>query len=196
MIGSRLLGLAGSVAIAVGGFAAGALPMAAVTDRWREYAGPGLLLTYMGLVLLCAAWWWLAREIPVASGRELLVTCALWAGPLVVCPPLFSRDVYSYVAQGSMVLTDIDVYQYGVSRLGGQLAAEVPEVWQHTPAPYGPAFLGVAAVVVSAAGSDLVTGLIGMRLAALAGLAALLACLPALARRCGADPAEALWLGA
>ncbi|WP_170318869.1 polyprenol phosphomannose-dependent alpha 1,6 mannosyltransferase MptB, partial [Allorhizocola rhizosphaerae] len=43
---------------------------------------------------------------------------------------------------------------------------------------------------------DLVTGLIGMRLAALAGLAALLACLPALARRCGADPAEALWLGA
>ncbi len=204
VIGARLVGLAGSVAIAAGGLAAGALPIATGgrwlgARDWRPFVVPGLLISYLGLVLLCVAWWWLGREIQMASRRELLYTCALWAAPLVVCPPLFSRDVYSYVAQGTMVLTHIDVYQHGVSRLGGQLAAEVPDVWQHTPAPYGPAFLSVAAAVmgvVDAASADLVTGLIGMRVTALVGLAALVACLPALARHCGVDPAEAMWLGA
>jgi alpha-1,6-mannosyltransferase len=66
---------------------------------------------------------------------------------------------------------------------------EVPPIWQHTPAPYGPVFLAVAAAAVP-------LGIIGMRLVALSGVGLMIAFLPALARRCGTDLPSALWLGA
>jgi alpha-1,6-mannosyltransferase len=123
------------------------------------------------------------------SRRELLITLAVWAGPLVLAPPLFSRDVYSYLAQGAMVHAHIDVYTYGPDRLGGPVAAEVAPVWQGTPAPYGPLFLGLAAALAPA-------GITGMRLVALAGVGLMIGLLPVLARRCGVPPEAALWLGA
>jgi alpha-1,6-mannosyltransferase len=68
----------------------------------------------------------------------------------------------------------------------------VPPIWRQQPAPYGP-----VAVLVSAAAAhgSLLAGVAVLRLAAVAGLVGLAAGLPALARRCGADPAAALWLG-
>ncbi|GAB3936578.1 hypothetical protein GCM10027614_13310 [Micromonospora vulcania] len=51
--------------------------------------------------------------------RSAALTLACWAAPLLVGPPLFSRDAYSYLAQGAMVLADIDVYRHGVAQLGG-----------------------------------------------------------------------------
>jgi alpha-1,6-mannosyltransferase len=120
----------------------------------------------------------------------------VWAAPLLLAPPLFSRDVYSYLAQGAMVEAHIDVYAHGPSRLGGPLAEEVAPLWRHTGAPYGPVFLAVAAAVSALTRGELPAGLLGMRLVALAGVALMAATLPRLARHSGADPAAALWLGA
>ena len=184
----RWVGLAGTTALALGGVGgAGALPLAAGV----RHPSVGLFVAYFGLVLLIGAWWRLGREVrseEPPSCRELLVTLAVWAGPLVPAPPLFSRDVYSYLAQGAMVHAHIDVYAYGPDRLGGPLAAEVAPVWQTTPAPYGPVFLGLAAALAPA-------GITGMRLVALAGVGLMIGLLPVLARRCGVPPAAALWLG-
>lgn len=200
VFGYRVAGFVGSAAIALTGLAAGALPSSwfPIAD-WRQYAKPAILFAYLGMGLLCLAWWLLGRTLnreDKPDQRSLLITFAVWALPLAVAPPLFSRDVYSYLAQGTMVLANIDVYQFGVSTLGSEISAEVPDVWQNTPAPYGPAFLGIAALVVGAVEADIIFGLFAMRLVALLGLVLLLAYLPALARHCGVDPAAAMWLGA
>ncbi|WP_329459689.1 polyprenol phosphomannose-dependent alpha 1,6 mannosyltransferase MptB [Streptomyces sp. NBC_01497] len=195
----RILGFTGSLALTAGGLTAGALP---VHDTFPPSAGRvalGVLCGYFGLVLLVAAWWWLGGALrgprPPAP-RELVLTLFVWAAPLLCGPPLFSRDVYSYLAQGAMVDGGIDVYHHGPADLGGPLAAEVAPVWAHTPAPYGPVFLAVAGRAARLTGSDVGAGVLGMRGVALLGVGLLVALLPVLARRCGVDPAAALWLGA
>ncbi len=162
-------------------------------------AALGLVGVHFGIVLLIAAWALLGRLLrgPEPPGpRALLLVLAVWSAPLLPAAPLFSRDVYSYLAQGAMVEAHLDVYAHGPSRLGGPLAAEVAPLWQHTGAPYGPVFLGAAAALSALTGGELTAGVAGMRLLALAGLALMAAALPRLARACGADPAAALWLGA
>ncbi|MFI2372006.1 polyprenol phosphomannose-dependent alpha 1,6 mannosyltransferase MptB [Streptomyces sp. NPDC018833] len=201
----RLLGLVGSTALAAGGVGVGALPVREILAHGSGAASLGLAGAYFGLVVLIAAWALLGRAVrgPRPPGRrDLLVTLALWAAPLVVAPPLFSRDVYSYLAQGAMVDARLDVYAYGPSRLGGPFSAEVAPLWRDTPAPYGPVFLALASAIASSAdfeafSADRVTGgVYGMRLVALFGVALMALCLPRLARHCGTDPSVALWLGA
>lgn len=202
--GVRALGAAGSVALAVGGYASGALPKqdtAAILSWLRDlgrYPGLGVLIAYFGLLLLLAAWWRLLKCTKTAQGsgtRSLLVTLAIWGAPLMLTPPLFSRDVYSYLVQGAMVLAGADVYHAGPASFGGPLSVEVPAVWQHTPSPYGPAFLAIAAAVVAVTSTKVAAGIVALRLVALAGVGLLAAVLPGLARRCGVDPAAALALG-
>ncbi|MCX4824736.1 polyprenol phosphomannose-dependent alpha 1,6 mannosyltransferase MptB [Streptomyces sp. NBC_01142] len=195
----QLLGLLGSAALAAGGVTAGALPVREALAPESGRAALGLVGAYFGLVLLVAAWALLGRAVrgpEPPDRRTLLLTLGLWAAPLLLAPPLFSRDVYSYLAQGAMVDAQIDVYAYGPSRLGGPLTAEVAPLWQHTPTPYGPVFLACATAITGFSRTEVSAGVLGMRLVALLGVAVMVLCLPALARRCGADPAAALWLGA
>jgi hypothetical protein len=199
----RVLGTAGSVLLAVGSVAAGAIPVrdpftdVAVLAALRREAGLGLVTAIVGLGLLVTAWWRLGRLVRhgEVSPPTLVATLAAWLAPVLVAVPIFSRDVYSYLAQGAMVDAGLDVYRHGPAVLGGPLAAEVPSVWQHTPTPYGPVFLLLAAGVTAVTGTHLVLGVLAMRLVALLGVVLLAGSLPALARRCGVDPSKALWLG-
>jgi len=195
----QILGLAGTTVLAAGGETAGALPVRDLLNPASVHAAVGLIGVYFGVVLLIAAWALLGRLIRTAeppTPRELLLVLALWATPLLLAPPLFSRDVYSYLAQGAMVDAHMDVYAHGPAQLGGPLADEVAPIWQHTGAPYGPVFLAVASALAGLTRGELPAGLLGMRLVALSGVALMAAALPRLARHSGADPAAALWLGA
>ncbi|MGW1303748.1 polyprenol phosphomannose-dependent alpha 1,6 mannosyltransferase MptB [Streptomyces sp. NPDC002514] len=195
----QMLGLAGTAFLALGGESAGALPVQELLAPSSARAALGLVGVYFGVVLLIAAWALLGRVVrgpEPPTPRALLLVLAVWASPLLLAPPLFSRDVYSYLAQGAMVDAHLDVYTRGPAQLGGPLADEVAPVWQHTAAPYGPAFLGVAAALSGLTRGELPAGLVGMRLVALVGVALMAAALPRLARHSGADPAAALWLGA
>ncbi len=193
---ARLLGAAGSTALAVGGLTAGALPLDA-----GYYLGPrtgsapaGMVCAFAGLAMLLGAWLVLGRSLTAPGAvRELRRTLLVWAAPLLLAPPLFSRDVYSYLAQGTMVRNGIDAYRSGPAMLGDNpLVAQVHPLWLHTPAPYGPVFLTLAAGIVTVTGTHLALGVLGMRLLAVAGVAVLAWALPRLARR---DPGTALWLG-
>ncbi|WP_405726928.1 polyprenol phosphomannose-dependent alpha 1,6 mannosyltransferase MptB [Streptomyces sp. NBC_00028] len=195
----QILGLAGTTVLAAGGETAGALPVRDLLSLASAHAAVGLIGVYFGVVLLIAAWAMLGRLIRTPeppAPRDLLLVLALWATPLLLAPPLFSRDVYSYLAQGAMVDAHMDVYAHGPAQLGGPLADEVAPVWQHTAAPYGPVFLAVASALAGLTRGELPAGLFGMRLVALCGVALMAAALPRLARHSGADPAAALWLGA
>ncbi|MFD7322340.1 polyprenol phosphomannose-dependent alpha 1,6 mannosyltransferase MptB [Streptomyces sp. NPDC059875] len=202
--GCRWAGAAGSLAVAVGGYTAGTLP---VREPWGLWAPRGSALTvagavlaYLGLTLLVAAWWrygrLLARGVEEARERALLVTLGWWTAPLVLAPPLYSADVYSYIAQGAMVLEGYDVYGAGPSvlapgDLGADAAASVGGHWTDTPAPYGPVFLVLAQAVVKLTGGEIVPAVLGMRLIALGALALIVWAVRGLGRGSGA-----LWLAA
>ncbi|MER6068635.1 polyprenol phosphomannose-dependent alpha 1,6 mannosyltransferase MptB [Streptomyces sp. NPDC001817] len=195
----QVLGLAGTAFLALGGETAGALPVQDLLAPASVQAALGLVGVYFGVVLLIAAWVLLGRLVRgprPPTPRALLVVLAVWTAPLLLAPPLFSRDVYSYLAQGAMVDAHLDVYAHGPAQLGGPLADEVAPMWQHTGAPYGPAFLVLASALSGLTRGQLPAGLLGMRLVALLGVALMAVALPRLARHSGADPAAALWLGA
>ena len=194
------LGFAGSGLTALGGIVAGVGPAGDVPAP----PGPGAAtmwltaVVYLGLTLLLLGWYGVGRAVagPVPpSARDLIRTGLLWAVPFAISGPIFSRDVYSYLAQGAMTVAGLDPYLYGPSAFGGELAVNVPPIWQDTPAPYGPVFLSLAGAVTTATGQELWPGLIGMRLLAVAGIALIAVTVPRIAREYGVDPAAALWLG-
>ncbi|MFI8999802.1 polyprenol phosphomannose-dependent alpha 1,6 mannosyltransferase MptB [Streptomyces sp. NPDC053541] len=177
--GCRWLGAAGALAVTLGGWAAGALPVRGGAGLWERHGGAvttaGTLLGYLGLTLLVLAWWQYGRGLRAGARDRVGVTLACWAAPLLVAPPLHSADVYSYLAQGAMVLEGHDVYGAGPSvlrpgELGFDAAASVGGHWTDTPAPYGPFFLVLAQAVVKLTGGAVLPGVLGMRLIALLAL--------------------------
>ncbi|OEJ40696.1 hypothetical protein AR457_13160 [Streptomyces agglomeratus] len=207
-VGYRRLGAVGSLAAAVGGTAAGRLP---ARDPWGIWVPHGsattvaaAVLAYLGLTLLVVSWWRYGRLVArgAAGGvRGTLVTLVWWAAPLVLAPPLHSADVYSYIAQGAMVVEGHDVYTSGPSvlgpdELGADAAASSGAHWTDTPAPYGPVFLVLAKWVVLATDGRIVPAVLGMRIVALAALALIVWSTLRIARACGASETGALWLGA
>ncbi|MFE9739823.1 polyprenol phosphomannose-dependent alpha 1,6 mannosyltransferase MptB [Streptomyces sp. NPDC006477] len=202
--GCRWLGAVGSVGVAVGGWAAGTLPVRGGWGLWEprgsSLALAGGLLAYLGLTLLVAAWWRYGVLLARGPRDGVPATLACWTAPLLLAPPLHSADVYSYIAQGAMVLEGHDVYGGGPSvlgpgELGADAAASVGGNWTDTPAPYGPVFLLLAAAVVKLTGGAVVPAVLGMRLIALAALALIVWAV----RGLGGGPggrAGALWLAA
>ena len=101
---SRWIGLAGSTVLAVTAYLGGALPdsplRATPVSVWQGPRGPLVIgLWLLGLGLLAWAWWSLRDRVP--SARWALVTAGLWLLPLLVAPPLGSRDGYAYACQGA-----------------------------------------------------------------------------------------------
>ncbi|MFH9952960.1 polyprenol phosphomannose-dependent alpha 1,6 mannosyltransferase MptB [Streptomyces roseolus] len=166
--------------MAVGGYASGALPVVGGGALWAPREGAvetvGAVVAAVGLTLLVAAWWRYGVLLARGAHDRVLATLACWAAPLLAAPPLHSADVYSYVAQGAMVLEGHDVYGAGPSVLGpGQLgadaAASVGGNWTDTPAPYGPVFLLLAEGVVKLTGGAVVPAVLLLRLVAVGALA-------------------------
>ncbi|BEL06407.1 polyprenol phosphomannose-dependent alpha 1,6 mannosyltransferase MptB [Actinoplanes sichuanensis] len=190
------LGVAGSALVAVGGLRVGVGPsndaVQLPPDAVAAILWP-MAVAYLGMTLLVLAWWMIGRLRPEPA--VLIRTGVMWAVPFALSGPIFSRDVYSYLAQGAMTTAGIDPYRWGPQVLSGELSANVPPIWQDTPAPYGPVFLRLAGAVTTLTGNELWPGLIGMRLLAVAGVAVLAVTVPRLARECGVDPSAALWLG-
>ncbi|MFU8850767.1 polyprenol phosphomannose-dependent alpha 1,6 mannosyltransferase MptB [Micromonospora sp. SL1-18] len=200
----RLLGMLGSTVIAVGGLLAGVLPLGELAidlpllHDLRTLTTLSVSVVYVGLAMLLLAWWRVGRSVRAGdgpSGRELVTTAAWWAAPFALITPIFSGDVHSYLAQGAMTVAGLDAYRVGPSALGGPLTVNVPDIWQHTPAPYGPIFLQLAAAVTALTGGGVWAGIVGMRVLALLGVGLLAWSVPRLAALCGVRPDAALWLG-
>ncbi|MFB7357746.1 polyprenol phosphomannose-dependent alpha 1,6 mannosyltransferase MptB [Streptomyces gardneri] len=202
--GCRWLGAAGSLAVALGGWAAGTLPVRGGGGLWEPRGSAltvaGAVLAYLGLTLLVAAWWRYGVLLARGVRDGVLRTLVWWTAPLLLAPPLYSADVYSYIAQGGMVLEGHDVYGGGPSvlgpgELGADAAASVGGNWTDTPAPYGPVFLLLAEAVVGPTGGAIVPAVLGMRLIALGALALIVWAVRGLAGG-AADRDGAVWLAA
>jgi alpha-1,6-mannosyltransferase len=199
-------GLGGTFLIAAGGIGAAAVlepdPLLDGTPfSWLGY-GHGkqmaVAVVFAGVALLVSSWVRLGRAVraDTVDRRGVLVTTAVWVLPLLIAPPLFSRDMFSYLAQGDLALHGFDPYTYGPSVLLDHLSANVDPAWQNTPAPYGPLFILVAKSVVLVTGQSTIVGVITMRATMATGLVLLCWALPRLAERLGGRPTVALWFGA
>ncbi|TDB70939.1 polyprenol phosphomannose-dependent alpha 1,6 mannosyltransferase MptB [Micromonospora sp. KC723] len=190
---ARWTGLAGAALVTVAGWLGGALPTLPPHQPWRMPYGPAALGCWLfGTALMVGAWWALRRGAP--SSRWAYRTAGLWLVPLVVAPPLGSRDVYSYACQGWAYAAGHDPYAVGVAAAGCPWVDSVAPLWRDTPAPYGPLFLLLAALAVTLGGG--LAGTVALfRLLALAGVLLAALCLPGLARACGVPTRRAVWLG-
>ena len=172
--------------------------------RWWYTAGfpsghvAAKILFWLGIAALCAAWLGLGRGLDGARLPQLWAIGALWCLPFLLGPPLFSRDVYSYLAQGTLVHLGHSPYHEApvtLARLHHQHVLNgVDPFWRKTTAPYGPLFLGAISLMVGATGSHLVVGAVAIRLLDVVGVVLLAAFVPRLARAIGTDPRRALWL--
>lgn len=157
----------------------------------------GAVTMTAGLVLVLGAW--IVLGLLLRRGAELRplyrITC-IWAAPLLIGPPIFSRDLYSYAADGLMVQRHINPYEYGPAALGaGKFLAPVSHAWLTTPSPYGPLFLRMANAVVRVSGGSVVTSIMLLRLLEVGGVVLIAISLPKLAKAANKDPARAVWLG-
>lgn len=202
--GPLLLGLTASVLMVLGGFGAGGVLVddPVLTDSalgfWRYGHGRDLAtaMVYLGVALLAWAWVRLGREVLAhrVGGRAVLTTALVWLVPMLFSAPLFTRDVFSYLAQGALPLAGFDPYSVGPEVMGGVFTDNVHYFWQDTPAPYGPLFILYAKGIAWLAGDSIILGVLLMRIALLPGLFLLIKTVPELSRRMGGRPALALWV--
>jgi hypothetical protein len=201
-------GAIGMVLITISGVATGPTgPTGSSVERWMLSMTPkgtagnvvGVVTMALGLVLVLGAWLVLGLLLRRgASLRPLFKIACVWSLPLFIGPPIFSRDLYSYAADGAMVATHISPYSHGPIALGvyqSNFLAPVSSAWLGTPSPYGPLFLRLAWVAVRLSGGSVVTSIMVLRLFEVAGIVLIALSLPRLARAAGKDPARAVWLG-
>jgi len=206
---AALLGFTGAALITFGGFGAGSVRtrdplLEALNLSWLRFGhGYALstILIWAGVLAMITAWVRLGRSTLGFGGRPVHVTLnelrtivGIWIFPLLFAVPMFSRDAYSYLAQGALLRDGFDPYTVGPVANPGVLLDNVSPVWTTTTAPYGPVFLLLGRAVTAITGEDVVSGTIALRLVMLPGLALMMWAVPYLTKHLGGRPTVALWL--
>lgn len=198
------LGFLGAVLITAGGLGAGSTRqhdplLESIHLSWLRF-GHGLVLSsillWIGVGLMLIAWLRLGRQCLAGAASEFTMraTTAFWLAPLLLSVPVFSRDTYSYLAQGALLRDGLDPYAVGPVGNPNSLLDDVSPIWTITTAPYGPAFILIAKLVTMIVGNNVVAGTMLLRLCMLPGLALLIWAAPRLAHHLGTDGAKALWI--
>ena len=207
--GTRLFGATGTVLMAIGALGAGARPVVQdptfgvrLLNLPSRIQTVSLTMTTTGAVMMALAWLMLGRfalgDRRMSRG-ELDRTLLLWTLPLLVAPPMYSKDVYSYLAQSQISRLGLDPYRVGPADglgLDHVFTLSVPSLWRETPAPYGPLFLWIGRGISALTGENIVAAVLCHRLVVLLGVGLVVWAVPRLARRCGVAEVSALWLGA
>lgn len=167
---------------------------------WLRYGHGRALATgvlYCGFGLVVWAWVRLGRYVLMhrVGVRSVLIAAGCWMTPLLAAPPLFTRDVFAYLAQGALL------YQHDPYHSAPNVLTSIPKIlpnvfpaWQSTPSPYGPVFLAIAKGLVTITGDHPIAGVIVTRIALLPGLVLLVWALSKLVTHLGGNPAITMWL--
>ncbi|MBM7796935.1 polyprenol phosphomannose-dependent alpha 1,6 mannosyltransferase MptB [Pseudoglutamicibacter cumminsii] len=143
------------------------------------------------------AWIQLARRLPLADGHHIQTRIVvLWSAPWFFAPPIFSNDMYSYLAQGRLLTLGKNPYTDWVSQVPGWFGQGAASVWAESASPYGPLFLIIAAAVALVSWGNPDIALFLFRLVALVGVIIFMKIIPKLSRDHGVNPAWIQWLTA
>ena len=212
----RWLGTVGALLAWLGGLGAGALPvvgnaypglpLGSLMGRMMQTSS---VVTLLGVGFIVTAWVAMApfvgastdtvtRPTGLLTVSMLRRTFLQWTVPLIFTAPLFTQDIYSYLAQGAALARGLDPYSAGpVELLGADdpLARSVPFIWANSPSPYGPVALSIARIIAIITGENIFFGILAHRLVTVAGIAAAAWAVTKLARRAGVRVQVAIWLG-
>lgn len=203
----RWVGAVGGLLVGVGGLGAGALPVVnnpygkfPLGDVMSRMLQTSSAVVLIGVGLLVLAWLLMSRFVGSASvtSSDLARTFAAWSLPIMFTAPLFTQDIYSYLAQGAVVTTGLDPYSAGPVDLlgtGHHLARSVPFIWSQSPSPYGPVALSISALISHLTSDTIVLGVLAHRVVSLGGIILAAWAVIRLSRRCGVRTPTALWLG-
>src|ERR1700740_1409593 len=142
---TRLFGATGTVLMGIGALGAGARPVVQappfgvrLLNLPSRIQTVSLTMTTTGAVMMALAWLMLGR-FALGSRRmsrgELDRTLLLWMLPLLPAPPMYSKDVYSYLAQSQISLSGLDPYRVGPASglgLSQVFTLSVPTPWRGT----------------------------------------------------------------
>ncbi len=202
--GSAWLGCLGAVLITTGGLGAGSTPLQdplleSTHLSWLRF-GHGLVLSsvllWSGVAVMLLAWLGLGRRVIEGRATEyaMVATTGFWLAPLLLSVPVFSRDTYSYLAQGALLRDGFDPYLVGPVENPNSLLDDVSPIWSATTAPYGPGFILIAKFVTMLVGDNVVAGTMLLRLCMLPGLVLLIWAAPRVARHVGGNGPAALFI--
>ena len=148
-----------------------------------------LIALLTALAVLGGCWWRLQRALRGSRPGSIWLAAAAWLTwslPFLIGPPVGSRDVYAYAAQGELARLGLDPTRVPVLALGhGTLLDAVDPRWRAATPPYGGlavAFERLAAQIGGPVGS-----LVVFRVLAVLGVAGLVLATVALARRAGSS---------
>ncbi|WP_280985255.1 polyprenol phosphomannose-dependent alpha 1,6 mannosyltransferase MptB [Gordonia araii] len=199
------VGMLGSVLVALGAFGVADIPRVntAAQDAgwaWITYGHGKTLaavLFWTGVALLVFCWVRIGRIVAAGDGigvRQMRAAVLAWAAPLTMTVPVYSRDVYAYLAQAEVFRAGFNPYSDGPVHQPGPMLDSMAQVWAATTAPYGPTFMWLGRGVVALADGNVILGVQLMRAVLIPGLLLSLWAIPRLARHFGASPQQGLWL--
>ena len=149
---------------------------ASVADQGPGVGAGRLLATaavVVGVGLLALAWvvlWRRVHQRPDVGVHRLWWVVGAWVAPMLFAAPLASQDVWTYGAEGKMVLDGFGGYSTG-SVLGHSVwTSGVDAKWLAHPAPYGPGELDLSAFFVRISGGRPWVAAECWRVAAILGL--------------------------
>ena len=158
--------------------------------------------TFGGMFLFMRMWLRLSEVVKYHAGapeKILRRILWLWAIPMIVAPIMFSRDVFSYAAQGEMTSYHVSPYTNGPWSLSppgtNSFVNPVDPLWGNTPAPYGPFFLWLDSLIVRITGHHELASVVGLRLLEMLAVFIMSFAVPGIARSLGRDGGEALVFG-
>ena len=157
----------------------------------------------VAVATLVYAWWMIVRvvrvrAVPIVESVSLMLW---WSLPFALGPALFSRDIYSYAAQGEMVARGLNPSTDGPAALnllgtGHNVFTQLSDpIWRHTAAPYGPLWFRLSGTIVSVSGHRPELANFMFRLVAFGSVAVIAWAMVHLARRYDVEPSRVLVLG-
>lgn len=201
-----LLGLAGALLMALCSHAVGAPRYRGGLLQEIGWSNVGfghlygivIAIMWVAILLLIASWIILGGRL-VRLGEPIGAwPVVAWVAPLVVAGPMMSRDVYSYLMQGTLARDGHNAYEVGASASPGRIFFEVSADWRNTTTPYGPLHLWLGEGIVRVTGENVTLGVLAYKLISIAGLIALVFAVRALARALTSSERTAeiaVWIG-